>query len=280
VTGRVIPASFQTPRLLALLNNAAVGLSLASVVTPVLGMIIPGGLQGVLSGAPTLLCGVLWAWLLRRPETLARSSLRWGWVASVPLAMLNAALTAGLLMIESGRDALMRFIWGLFLGATFGAIVWIPALLVTLLCFGVPIASAQRLAKKGLAGAERGEWIVGLACVAMSAVGLVLSFDLPSIGATTNAAARVFIALGLLTGASSTTLSWLREARRRAFVADAEAGNLKGYRVDTTDEGKVLVRIAAQGKGYRVADFEEDVFELDAEGEAVRPKRTGEANRG
>lgn len=273
----MIPTSFQTPRALAGLNIAAVGLSLASVVTPVLGMIIPGGFQGVLAGVPTLLCGVLWAWLLRRPETVARSSVRWGWLASVPLAMLNAGLSAGILMMDHSPSP-TRFFWGLIVGATFGAIIWIPSLLLTLLCFGVPIAQAQRLAKKGLAGAERGEWIVGLACVVMSAVGLLLSFTLPRIGETANAAACVLAALGLLTGGSSTALAWLREVRRRAFVADAEAGNLKGYRVDTTDEGKVLVRIAPQGKGYRVADFEEEVFELDAEGEAVRPRSLADAD--
>ena len=35
----------------------------------------------------------------------------------------------------------------------------------------------------------------------------------------------------------------------------------------------MLVRIVAQGKGYRVADFEEEVFDLDAEGEAKRPRQ-------
>ena len=273
----MVPTSFQTPRTLAVLNIGAVGLALAGVVAPVFAAVFPHEAMGAFASLPTLLCGVLWAWLLRRPQTVGRTSIRWGWVASIPLAMLNAGLSCGLLMtLGAPPPAGWRFFGGMVLGATFGAIIWIPSLLATLLCFGVPIARAQRLAKNGLAGAEHGEWIVGVACITMSVVGLLLSLTMDQspnpLVETRIWAARLFGILGALAGASSTTLAWLRGARRRAFVAAAEAGNVKGYRVDTTDEGKVLVRIAAQGKGYRVADFEEDVFELDAQGEAVRPK--------
>jgi hypothetical protein len=272
----VVPTSFQTPRTLAVLNTGAVGLALAAVVAPVFAALVPYDSLGAYAGLPTLLCGVLWAWLLRRPQTVGRTSIRWGWVASIPLAMLNAGLSCGLLMTMGAHPSPERFFGGMVLGATFGVIIWLPSLLATLLCFGVPIARAQRLAKNGLAGAEHGEWIVGFVCVTMSVVGLLLSLtmDQPSmrVDQTQVWAARLFGILGALAGASSTTLAWLRGVRRRAFVAAAEAGNVKGYRVDTTGEGKVLVRIAAQGKGYRVADFEEEVFELDAQGEAVRPK--------
>ena len=272
----MIPTSFQTPRALAVLNIGAVGLALAGVVAPVFAVLIPHDAVVAFAGLPTLLCGVLWAWLLRRPQTVGRTSIRWGWVASIPLAMLNAGLSCGLLMTLESHPSASRFFGGMLLGATFGAIIWIPSLLATLLCFGVPIARAQRLAKQGLAGAEHGEWIVGFVCIIMSVLGLLLSLNVDLSPVHEDAPhtwmARVFAFLGVLTGASSTTLAWLRGRRRRAFVAAAEAGNVKGYRVDTTDEGKVLVRIAAQGKGYRVADFEEEVFELDAQGEALRPK--------
>jgi hypothetical protein len=272
----VIPTSFQTPRTLAVLNIGAVGLALAGVVAPLFATLFSHTLIGSFAGLTTLLCGVLWAWLLRSSQTVGRTSIRRGWVASIPLAMLNAGLSGGLLMTLEGQPSVGQFFMGMILGATVGAIIWIPSLLATLLCFGVPIARAQRLAKKGLAGAEHGEWIIGLVCVTMSVVGLLLSLNMDRAGSHMNQSqawmVRLFGILGALAGASSTTLAWLRGARRRAFVAAAEAGNVKGYRVDTTDEGKVLVRIAAQGQGYRVADFEEDVFELDAEGEAVRPK--------
>lgn len=280
----MVPASFQTPRALAVLNIGAVGLSLAGVVAPVFAAFLSHIPLGPFAGLPTLLCGVLWAWLLRRPGTVGHSSIRWGWVASVPLAMLNAGLSCALLFWSGGDISPERFALGMLLGGTFGAIIWIPALIVTLLCFGVPIARAQRLAKKGLAGAEHGEWIVGFVCITMSLVGLLLSLTVaessPSIDGTQIWAARLFAFLGALAGTSSTTLSWLRGKRRRAFVAAAEAGNVDGYRVDTTTEGKVLVRVGAQGKGYRVADFEEEVFELDDQGEAVRPKHLDDVVNG
>src|SRR6185369_2778457 len=117
-----------------------------------------------------------WAWLLRNPKTLEKSPIRVGWVASIPLAMVNAGLSAALLftLMRSSFD-LISFLAMAAYGATLGAIVWIPALIATLACFGLPIAWAQRLAKKGLAGEERGEWIVGLACVAVGVLGLLVS---------------------------------------------------------------------------------------------------------
>lgn len=280
----MVPTSFQTPRTLAVLNTGAVGLALAAVVAPVFGVVVSYDPLGAYAGLPTLLCGVLWAWLLRRPQTVGRTSIRWGWVTSIPLAMLNAGLSCGLLMTIGAHPTPERFLGGMVLGATFGVIIWLPSLLATLLCFGVPIARAQRLAKNGLAGAEHGEWIVGFVCVTMSVVGLLLSLTMDQapmrVDETQFWMAYLFGILGALAGASSTTLAWLRGVRRRAFVAAAEAGNVKGYRVDTTREGKVLVRVAAQGKGYRVADFEEEVFELDAQGEALRPKHLDDVANG
>jgi hypothetical protein len=227
---------------------------------------------------------LLWAWLLRRPGTVGKTSIRWGWVASIPLAMLNAGLTLALLMNASKSFDLGRFLLAGLFGATFGVILWLPALLATLVCFGLPIARAQRLAKKGLAGEERGEWIVGLTCLVMSAVGLLIAFGAdphPNLDGNPEVLLpRLFALLGLLAGATSTGLARAREARRRSFVAEAEAGKIPGYRIEATEEGKVLVRIVSQGKGYRVADFEQEVFELDAEGEAMRPKHVDDVAAG
>jgi hypothetical protein len=277
-TPRVVPASFQNLRALRVINIAAVGFALASVVVASVGpeldrlnghpspMIAPYGF-------PTLVCGMLWAWLVRRPATVGNTRLRRGWVASVPLAALNAGLTAAL---DFRRFDPGTFLMEFVFTAVLGVIVWGPALVATLLCFGLPIARAQKLAKQGLAGEERGERIVGLTCAAISAIGLALaSTPAPSWshGGSTLWTARALGILGFLAGATSTILASARASRRRAFVADAEAGKVPGYRVEATDDGKVLVRIVAQGKGYRVADFEEEVFELDAAGEATRPRQ-------
>jgi hypothetical protein len=279
----VVPASFQNLRALRVINIAAVGFALACVVAALLGPMLDD-MKGHLSAAstpcgfPTLVCGMLWAWLVRRPATLGKTSFRRGWVASIPLAALDAGLTAALCIHYSDSFDAGRFLFVFVFAAALGVVVWAPALVATLLCFGVPIARAQKLARQGLAGEERGERIVGLTCAAISAVGLALTLTPPptwSHGGANLWIARALGILGFLAGTTSTILASARASRRRAFVAEAEAGNVPGYRIEATADGKVLVRIVAQGKGYRVADFEEEVFELDAAGEATRPRHTG-----
>lgn len=274
----MIPASFQSRRVLALLNIPAVGFALAAVTAAIFGASSNNsGTWAIVTGIPTLLLGTLWAWVLRWPKTVAKSSFRWGWVASLPLAVLNSSLAAALLFsFDRPHVTAESFAIGAIAGATFGVIYWLPALILTLLGFGLPIAWSQKLAKKGLAGQERGEWIVGLVCALISAIGMAITFfphrtasQMADVGVLMT---HTFAVLGALTGGSAAVSALAREARRRRFVAEAEAGKMQGYRVDPTDEGKVLVRVVSQGKGYRVADFEEEIFELDAEGEATKPK--------
>lgn len=275
----MIPASFRSLRALRILNVAAVGLALSSLVGSVFTVLShESGRMAFITALPTLLVGLVWAAVLRSPRTVDRTSFRWGWVASVPLAVLNSALAAGLMFSTEGNRfrGLGRALMGAIAGATLGAIIWIPALVGTLICFGVPIAWAQKLAQKGLAGEERGEWVVGMVCLVMSLFAIfVAGTAMAAPRAYMEAAQALIVVLsagGMVTGGGAALLAGARETRRRRFVAAAEAGKVAGYRVDATDEGKVLVRVVAQGKGYRVADFEEEVFELDAEGEATRPR--------
>ena len=275
---RVIPAAFRSQRALVVLNVAAVGFALAAATAAVFAAVFSSTPMALIAGLPTWILGTGWALLLRWPKTVGKSSFRWGWVASMPLAMLNASIAAALLFGTRANVGAMHpteLLIGALLGATIGAMFWVPALIITLLCFGLPIAHAQRLAKKGLAGEERGEWIVGLVCTVMSLSALALSFAVDIRGGDLMGLSlmRAFAALGTLTGGAATVLARARAVRRRAFVAEAEAGRTPGYRVDDTSEGKVLVRVVSQGEGYRVADFEEELFELDAQGEATRPRQ-------
>ncbi len=273
----MIPTPFRSRSALRVLNVAAVGLALAAITSAVLGGSIgtSHGRTELAVAASTWLIGTLWAVLLRSPKTVTRRGIRIGWMLSPLLAMLNAALACGLLCALGGMGHLQGgFVFGALLGATFGSIVWVPALVGTLIFFGLPIRGAQRLAAKGLAGEERGEAISALACVAISGAALALSAELHGLPGTYlgPVITQWFGVAGLLVGSAAAALAGDRGARRRRFVADAEAGKIEGYRVDTLDEGKVLVRVVAQGEGYRVADFEHEVFELDDRGEAVRPK--------
>ncbi|MFT3766790.1 MAG: hypothetical protein QM820_14935 [Minicystis sp.] len=279
----MIPASFQKRRVLQLLNVVAVGCALAAIASALLAMVFDSRWPiALITALPTWLVGTAWAALLRWRKTVGRSTLRLGWVASLPLAMLNASLAGGFLAAsQTYHSYLSEFLIGAVAGPLVGVIIWLPALIATLVCFGVPIARAQRLAEKGLAGEERGEWMVGLTCVVMSSLGLLLSYQIPLRSYVRHHAwhelGRIvtpsLALLGLLTGGAAAALALARETRRRRFVEDAESGKIAGYRVDPTEEGKVLVRVVSQGKGYRVADFEEEVYALDAEGEATQPKQ-------
>jgi hypothetical protein len=264
--------AFRAMGALRTLNVPAVGLALASVTSAAFAHLLSDrGIELTLAVAgPTCVLGMLWALLLRSPRTVGKTTFRMGWVASVPLAMLNAGSAFGILCALTKQH--VTPMGGALLAATFGVIVWGPALALTLLCFGAPIGWAQRLAAKGLAGEERGEWIVGTVCALMSVVGIALSFALAPPHDAGAWVAQALGVLGLLSGGAAALLAGERELRRRRFVAAAEAGKVPGFRVDATTEGKVLVRVVAQGKGYRVADLEEEVFELSEAGVAVRAK--------
>lgn len=265
---------FRSRKALEALATAAVGTSLAAATGAVFCKIFGGdGAIGLVAALPTLLLGTLWAKLLRSPRTVAGTTIRLGWLLSVPLAAANAALAAGLLFAsgESGGKAITNFFLGMLMGATIGAYFWIPGLLLTLLLFGVPIARGQRLARQGLAGQERGDGFVG------GASAFIATFALLSVLVTgrTNVGAWTVAALGGaggLIGVAVMALAWLRDRMRRAFVAQVEAGEVPQFRVDESDEGKVLVRIVSQAEGYRVADFVEEVAALDRDGAVTRAR--------
>ena len=270
--------------MLRALNIAAMGLSLAAATGGVFAAIFDSLGFGLLTAIPTLVYAICWAFLLRMKRTVGKSKLRWGWLASIPLAMANGATAAGLLLaFDSGSNPIERFAVGVFAGATFGAVFWIPGLLATLAFFGYPVARAQHLAERGLAGEERGEVMVGaastiLAVLGCFAAGLTAGSTYPP-GAELESVGVVVLytlsILGFLAGAGAATLGASREARRKRFVAEVEAGKQDGFRLEQVPEGKVLVRITSQGEGYRVADVEEEILALDAEGEAIEEARSG-----
>ena len=68
--------------------------------------------------------GTVWAFLLRSRKTVGKSKLRWGWLASLPLAAANGGVAFGLLLASESYngDYAGKFALGLLLGATIGAI--------------------------------------------------------------------------------------------------------------------------------------------------------------
>lgn len=265
--------TFRSLGTLRVLNVIAVGSALAGgtgAVFAAMGM-SSGDTFAVASASSTLLFGLAWAALLRVRRTLAGSSIRLGWLASIPLAIGNAAFACGILMSTESGSAIEKFFTGALLGATFGAIIWIPGLIGTLVAFGLPILWAQRRAAKGLAGEEQGEIAIGLVSTVIAVVALLLLAGSLTMHPTAGSSAiGGFAGIGAVTGVLASVFALHRESVRRRFVRAVEAGSVEGFRVDPTPEGKVLVRVTTMGSGYRVANFEEHLVVLDEDGEARR----------
>jgi hypothetical protein len=234
-----------------------------------------GAFTPSVTAVTTFVFGLWWARLLRRPATFPNIKIRRGWVASIPLAMMNSAMACGILFGLEHFD-FDAFVRGALLGATFGVICWGPGLVATLAFIGLPIAWSQHLAKKGLAGEERGELVVGAVSLAIGAQALALFLSRSPDDGAPSAARLGFVlvaafgVVAVVAGGLATALARKRQLARRAFVEQVEAGSVAGYRIDKTEAGKVLVRISSMGEGYRVANFEEPVYGLDEAGEARR----------
>ena len=267
------PTPFRARRFLERLADLAIGFSLAAITAAVFASIFGAneGAIGLITGGPTLLFGTLWALLLRWRRTVFNGRVRVGWLASIPLAMMNGAVAAGLMlsMLDHGSKPLLSFLMGMLAGATIGVLFWGPSLLATLLFFGLPIAWGQRLAQKGLAGQERGDGIVGLTSAVIATVALALSVR-AGLRDTSVWFTHALAAIGATLGALTMLTAWVRDRQRREFVAKVEAGEVPRFRIEPSAEGKVLVRIVSQGEGYRVADFAEEIARIDETGEVTR----------
>jgi len=266
---------FRARKGLEALTVGAVGLSMAAATGAVFRLLMSHGSASDFvwyTTLPTVLLGTLWAVLLRWRRPVGTSSLRMGWLLSVPLAALNGALAAGLLLLgdHSGGSAVSRFFLGMLMGGTFGALFWIPGLVLTLVLFGVPIARAQRMAAQGLVGQERGDGVVGASSALVAFMALLSTAYAAQRGGATVVAA--FATVAMVFGVASMAVAAWRARQRRAFVASVEAGEVEHFRIEPSDEGKVLVRIVSQGQGYRVADFAEEVAALDGAGEVTRSR--------
>lgn len=190
------------------------------------------------SSATTLFFGLLWARVVRA----RRGGRPVGWLVAVPLAAMNAGAA---FCIVHGVSV------GSFVGAAvFGVVIWGPALVVTLLIFGVPRYRAQRAADHGLGSEDRGERIVGAVAAAIAALTLVALPFAASLASRTPAdwdgegapetpaplavGGLAAIAVGGLgAGLAALVYATRRERARRRFVSDVERGAKVGYRIDS-----------------------------------------------
>jgi hypothetical protein len=267
-----LPDAFRAPRALRWLNVLAVGFSLAAAAGVIFALIFEGGSGGsrsfaVSCGASTLVFGLVWA-------RIVRVRVGWfpiGWVAAIPLAAMNAgtALTAVFLAEDHGSSsALQQATIGFLLGASVGVIAWGPALLVTLLLFGLPIYLAQRAADRGLGSEDRGERVVAVVAAVISACALLASLVVAR-SWPEHACLGAMGTVGLVCGAVAASYASRREVDRRRFLASVQSGAVEGFRIDAN--AALLVRVGnGEDRDYRAPWIAEPVVELDGVGEAKR----------
>lgn len=263
---RPLPAAFRAPRLLRGLNVLAVGFALAAAA---------GAISGLAShdlvfscSVSTLFFGLVWT----RGVRIRRGKVPLGWLASVPLAALNAGTAFSVLVFLHPA-----YRWGhlpatpFASGVSLGAGIWAPALLFTLAIFGLPLHRAQRAAQRGLTNDDRGERAVGERAAGVAAVALVAApFVTRTVGECTWLVAMG--ASGVAAGLSAASYATRRERSRHLFLAEVERGAIDEYRIDAVDPGfSLLVRIRGADNGdYRTPRLVEPLVELDRLGQAKR----------
>ncbi len=258
-----LPQSFRAPVWLQRLNMLAVAASLAActgVILQPIGNDVSdpdgsGGLgtvwlgAGAASALSTFVFALVWARLLRIRDSWI------GWALCMPLAALTSATACALCSPSLGS---------FMLGATLGAFIWVPALIMTLIFFGLPIYLARAAADKGMSSEDRGEAVVG-AISALLATG-ALWFDLQTSGLD-RIVCGALAAVGAAAGALALIASWLRGRERRLFVAAVRDGRSAQFRIEEVEALPMVVRISERGHAYRSSTVAEPVVLLDESGE-------------
>ena len=259
-----LPRAFWSSRVLVVLNVIAVATSLTSCTGAVMPFLFEGGAFFL-----TIFGGqLLWVMLSRLEATFLGT--RWAWLACVPIGYLNCAMT--IFMMTGRKDALSeRIVMSLVLSVPM-AIVWVPALLVGLALYGVPMELSRGWSKSGLAWRDRGEALVGavsagLAVIALIRVWFIASraphvLDGSDTSDTSTAVPRIgaIAVFAIVAGGVAVLLVGLRARQRRAFLRSAAAGDAPGYRVEIGATATRLFRVRAADDGYRSAAVEEEVY--------------------
>jgi hypothetical protein len=273
------PRAFRPSPAVRALNVACVAASVAAIASAGMMVVTDHGSWWLASfvGIPTVVVATAWATVMRSNRVSPIGGLRWGWVAAAPLALLDMEIQAAQLDVPSLAERLL-------LGATYGALLWVPGMLLVLGAYGVPMARAQRLGKLGLDEGERGETFVALVSAGIAAAAFVIADtvnghvvelgDPRFLGVSNEGFFDGLAGASILCGAAAAALAALRRDTRRRFLARAEAGQERGFRVEMTSRGKVLVADGAPAT-YRNAGRGDVVFHASPPGApASRPAPT------
>lgn len=254
--------AFRTQRLLDVASVLTIGPTLAAVASATLGGIESSWRLG--SGISTLLFGSAWTVLLRSRRTLHGYGV--AWVAAGGLGLLNVFLSAALTLPRLGESLFVPIAQTIELGA----LLWLPCLAAMFLS-GKPVASTRA----GLARRERRSAMAGAGCAMLCAA--VVAFGPDRLAGVMlvggNAPdpdawlTRALAAVGAASGLATLAIASIGDLWRRRFVTAVGAGSVGGFRIGTTARGPVLLRTVSPGETYRLADVEQELALLDANGD-------------
>jgi hypothetical protein len=193
--------------------------------------------------------------------------IRWGWLACVPIAYLNCAMT---IFVVTGRAQGLseRIVMSLVMSVP-AAIIWVPALLVGVVLYGVPMELSRHWSRFGIAWRDRGEALVGAVSAGLAVIALIRLWffassppddTLPSERSTAVLRIGAAAVFAIVAGGAAVLLAGLRTRHRRAFLRSAAAGDAPGYRVELGMAATRLFRVRAPDEGYRSVGVEEEVY--------------------
>lgn len=252
-----LPTALRPMPTLRSLTALAVGLSMAAPTTALFG-------DGFANTDPTgttlatVSCGALWAWLVLPDPRQGRAPTLTSFAVAIPLAILNASLSAASLFAKDGvaghhlGDLVSSLVGGALAGATFGAVYWIPGLVLTLLWFGLPLRAARAWARRGLDDAETGLGLVAVAA-ALPALATVLIAKGSAAGALVGVVATTL-------AAALVALVFARRIRRVGYLDEVGRGRVPGVRLERTRTTTRLVAHHELAEPYRANAAPDEVL--------------------
>lgn len=251
------------------LNVGAVGCAIASASAFVIARALGGGAGDGTLGAACALSTLFWATAWARLVRVRRAGLPLGWLLSLPFAALNAGTALALAITSSPSSHRIDEVLAMVAaGAFVGVIVWFPALCVTLVLFGVPLAHAQRAAERGLSSEDRGERTVGVVAASVSLLAMLALVAARFSQRGSDGVLAVLALAGIALGTLAAAKAHRRIAKRDALLAQVVVGERAGLRIDAHDGVERLVRVHEARDVYRGAVELEPIAELRGAGEA------------
>jgi hypothetical protein len=230
----------------------------------------------------TLLCGLIWGQVVRQWHW--NGYLRWG--LCVPLAAVSSGICAAIYTISNysyyekkynsaylshqyhDLDVLSNMLWVM----SVGSIVWVPAVLATLLVFGLPLRQVERAHAVGLFNVDRAEYKLGLVAALSSLVASTVHLTF-LVAFPMNWTTVVFGSLSVFgsgLGARSAVYAHRRIVAREHWIARIRAGECAGFAFATVGTLECVVQLIDVERTYRRAELRTPLLVMQPSGDVQR----------